>query len=502
MTRQIAAKNLKGTMRGVRKTQKFFKMAYLKLEPRNFFVTCSLIFGLLFVLITPPFQAPDEPLHFYRAYQISTLNFVPDPITNITETRYGWGTNSLYGGGVMPDALGRTVEITLKPRPERVTRLDRYNVAEAMRLKIDSDKRQSYETTSAIFTPLMYAPQALTIFIARIFNTSPIAMMYLARFSVLIVWTVLYSYAIKYTPRKKWLMTYAGLIPMALFQASSLGGDGITISSCALFIALIFYLNFENKKITKKQLALLIIVGCVLALSKGIMSVFLLLMLILSYKSLDEIRWRGYVKKGLIILPPLFLLSMWTFLTRGVNTSTIALAPGYPDTKLQTAALADNPLHFISVLWNTYLSSASDRILNSFMGMFGTLDAKLPMTLIIVAFVGLVLLLWGQEKRDMKPWLMQRPKWVILATCIAYFVGVNLAMYLAATPIGSSRITGIQGRYFLPLILPISALLYRNDILISKNIYKTVAVILPVILLTASIIVIWQSYYVFHPILH
>ena len=37
-----------------------------------------LLFGLLFALLIPPFQSPDEPNHFYRAWQVSEGHFFPE----------------------------------------------------------------------------------------------------------------------------------------------------------------------------------------------------------------------------------------------------------------------------------------------------------------------------------------------------------------------------------------------------------------------------------------
>ena len=39
------------------------------------FVALSLVFGTLFAFLTPPFQVPDEPSHYLRAYAISEGSF-------------------------------------------------------------------------------------------------------------------------------------------------------------------------------------------------------------------------------------------------------------------------------------------------------------------------------------------------------------------------------------------------------------------------------------------
>ena len=41
------------------------------------YVYIALIFGMLFVFLTPPLQSPDEDSHFKRSYQISKGHFYP-----------------------------------------------------------------------------------------------------------------------------------------------------------------------------------------------------------------------------------------------------------------------------------------------------------------------------------------------------------------------------------------------------------------------------------------
>ncbi len=46
----------------------------IKIE--NIFFIFALVFGFLFIFITPPFQSVDENFHFYRAYGIASGDFV------------------------------------------------------------------------------------------------------------------------------------------------------------------------------------------------------------------------------------------------------------------------------------------------------------------------------------------------------------------------------------------------------------------------------------------
>ena len=41
------------------------------IAPEKFFLALGLFFGLMFIVLTPPFQVPDETNHFFRAWQVS-----------------------------------------------------------------------------------------------------------------------------------------------------------------------------------------------------------------------------------------------------------------------------------------------------------------------------------------------------------------------------------------------------------------------------------------------
>jgi uncharacterized membrane protein len=68
------------------------------------------------------------------------------------------------------------------------------------------------------------------------------------------------------------------------------------------------------------------------------------------------------------------------------------------------------------------------------------------------ALIALTLAAWlGDEGRE-KLVRLQR-LWIlcmIAVTCL----GMAMALYLAATPLGADHVEGLQGRYFIPLLLP------------------------------------------------
>ncbi len=67
-------------------------MIKLSIVPEKAYLILALVFGLLLVFITPPFQVPDEDQHIYRSYQLAEFNIfqydstVPDSLVKLSDT--------------------------------------------------------------------------------------------------------------------------------------------------------------------------------------------------------------------------------------------------------------------------------------------------------------------------------------------------------------------------------------------------------------------------------
>jgi hypothetical protein len=51
-------------------------LASTRIKPHYLFLFFALVWGIVQLLIMPPFQVPDEPAHFLRAWGVSDFQFV------------------------------------------------------------------------------------------------------------------------------------------------------------------------------------------------------------------------------------------------------------------------------------------------------------------------------------------------------------------------------------------------------------------------------------------
>jgi hypothetical protein len=54
-----------------------FSSWIIGVSPEWYFLVIALTFGLATMIVTPPFQVPDEFHHFYRAYQVAEGQIIP-----------------------------------------------------------------------------------------------------------------------------------------------------------------------------------------------------------------------------------------------------------------------------------------------------------------------------------------------------------------------------------------------------------------------------------------
>jgi uncharacterized membrane protein len=147
-------------------------------------------------------------------------------------------------------------------------------------------------------------------------------------------------------------------------------------------------------------------------------------------------------------------------------------------------------------LWNTYFTTQGDSIARSFIGTFGWGDTSLPEFIVIVGYIGLFIIIIANSYRKVPGWISKRQKLLIGAVWIAYLVAVGAALYAYFNAVASKVIAGIQGRYFLPLAFLSIPLLHGGWLKISERAYKNIAVLMPIFLLSVSVITIYFRYYV------
>ena len=135
------------------------KIQNLISSPSAIFVVLGSIYGFAFLFITPPFQAPDEIQHFYRAFSISEGNFIAIKKENTV-------------GRILPVSLVTTVTAVMKDihfHPENKQTIA--DILAIVNLPLEMDNRNFLPfPNAALYPPIPYLPQSLGIHIGKVFN--------------------------------------------------------------------------------------------------------------------------------------------------------------------------------------------------------------------------------------------------------------------------------------------------------------------------------------------
>ncbi len=96
---------------------------------------------------------------------------------------------------------------------------------------------------------IKHLPATLGIILGILLGMPAYWVMQFGEIFLLIFYVYICYLSLKLMPIKKEVMALLMLFPMAIQQASSINYDAVLLPMCYLFIAYIFYLKFEKKKL-------------------------------------------------------------------------------------------------------------------------------------------------------------------------------------------------------------------------------------------------------------
>ena len=412
-------------------------------KPEIIFIIIGLVYGLAFLALNPPFQASDESVHFYRASDIAEGHLMPVKIKdksgvnismNLEIIAYKYSWNKIY------------------------YQKAKYNLNETFsRLNAKHDYRIKHFVNIANvaivnYPPFPYLASAVGINIGKLFNLSPLLLMYLGRLANLLVWIFLTYFAIKITPVHKWVFFMLALMPITVFQAASISADSFTIAVSFLTIAVFLKLALKdnNDRITLKDISILLILLMMLVLSKPFYFILALLFFIIPIKKY------GNKKRMSLILTSMFLPIATCFAWYSAVKGFYIPAESNTSINAQLALISHNPEIFFYAILNM-IKIYIPYIVVGFNGQMGWkvfMPIGLVLLYIIILFI-VSLLDRGKVKIDIK----QKLTFIIILLLVSS--AITIIEYVAWTPVGQNRIDGIQGRYFIPVI-PLFFLLFYN----------------------------------------
>ena len=411
----------------------FILLFFSTISYKSIFLVCLIVAGIIMNFLIPVGNVPDEAnAHIMTVYHYSNkLVGVNDDPTNVKIRKCD--DKLLHYAHINSDKI--------------VTYLND--------MKIKNDDNSLIESHQEILTTKGYS---FTYFLAtigftlgRILNFNGILCALIGRLFNYMFFVLCSYLALSKTKAGEKLLALFCFLPMTIQQTCSLSYDSNVISLGIIIFTLSINL-FYSEKLSKREL-LVLITSCILLIPCKSFAYVPLLLIPISYCfknfSIKKIMRRINSKLffSFIFLLIIFAILIFVILRQSVPTSSIL----YPIL---------HPSLFIKLIEQTFYFELNG-MFNSFIGNpLGLLDINIyaPLLFVYTSFITVVILSTNIN-------IANRIKYIWIFAFAFSFIGILLAMYGWSYSLGLIDATttfvvrGFQGRYMLPLALPLATAL-------------------------------------------
>lgn len=393
------------------------------------YLIAAIFFGGFYILGFPPSQLPDDSSDYLRSLEVA--NFHATSIQN------------------EKNQVGREFSENILDVYSEETYGD---VLKNSDLKLDGDKKFLLFANKSLYSFVCYIPQAIGVGIGALFHFPIIVQIIFGKILNYALFVILMYLSIKYIPTKKLLLFFIALLPMSMQEAASLSPDAITIAMSVAIISFILYIRDKKIKLTKVHLSLLALMSICLSLCKIVYLPLCLLIFLLPNESFSN-KKQKYIYCIFLSILVVSLNLIWL----KISSAYLVAFEGKSSSGEQLQYVLQNPLRYLVVLTTTldsYLVAYLEQMVGHSLGKFVVTTSYV----IVVFSLGILLYLIINKNADKKYIFSLFEKLFILFMIIATILLMFTSLYLQWTQVGASTVDGIQGRYFIPLLLPIAML--------------------------------------------
>lgn len=410
---------------------------FARQKEANLFLTIALCAGIAMACMVPPFQECDGWTHYLLATEVSYGNLF-SPVADL----------SSHQGGML------TIPGNLNDIDYHLIRGGSGEGGEYIQylkgIKLSEQKGEI--GLPGRFVSLYYYPQALGLWLGRALQMSVYWSVVLSRVLNLFLFLALAYTAVRITPVLKNTMAAVAMLPITVYQAASDSPDAMQNGLCFLFVAVCFFYAYGEKEHLgwKEACGMGALLGVIFLYKYVYVCLGLLAFLVPAQKFGEK---KDYWKCAVIALVPLLVLG-YIGMGNAVSMASAGQAVAGTGGMTQTQYLMAHPTFVFRVLVGTFLHKFNDYML--MLNILGSLNYPLmglqfmvPLFLVFAACID-VNQACGQIKR--------KDKALCLGAVLMVGAGLVLAMYIGegrGNEVGAQVAEGVQGRYFIPIIVPL-----------------------------------------------
>lgn len=436
---------------------KNLKKLLYKIKNPALFSIIIIVFGLVYIFITPPGVGHDEYAHIIKADSTSRLDLIPKEMTWVTpsgieETFYAYkASDSLanYAG----KAFNSRNSFNDKEIAKAVKRqgAERYNV--------QANHHDGYG--AAGYNSIGYVPAAIGLKIARNLDLTVHQAVIVAKISSLLTCALLagLSFYVLSGSRLRYLVFFVVLFPPIIFSFTTISLDGMLNSVSILFLALLLsiLINKHKGQCLYKNWKYILAVLCAIILPLLKLPFLVLSVLIVFLGITKKPKDRGKVRLITVVVACLIILPTlaWSLIGSAPNAvqSSRVNSGGEPHPAEQVKWILSHPIKYTKLAGESLMTLVfpresgrvvmllnEDYILNRNLVMIYTL-----MLMLVCIYIGSAIRAVYKKNKNF---------FIVLACAVGLTaLGIITAIYVAANGVGNNNIWGVQVRYFLPLMI-------------------------------------------------
>lgn len=392
------------------------------------FLVLGLIVGTLYALVLPIGRAPDEESHFFRAYELSTGHLVSD----VAES------------GSIGSNEASNIEIVRDFKDNNVTYSDLINHSGLY----PDDTKQSFITTSAYnYNIFSYLPQVIGLWVGRIIHLPLLATAYLAKLLNMIVCILVLYFSLKYIPIFKDILFFLAFLPITMQAMASFSPDGLVIATATALISFVLYSTYSLKQSFSKKHYFFIFTICLfLSMSKIAYAPLCLLLFAIPKERFKTIKQKYFsiITMGALVL---LILILWLILAPSMQSVS--------DSSVQISTILHNPIRYLAIIIHSLSANASLYLFGLFGGYLEWFDVTLSPLYLFPSIIIFIILCHNSYQKDS---ITKSFKYLSVLVSLLLVLITFTTMFIQWTKVGEIIIDGVQGRYFLPIILLIPAI--------------------------------------------
>ncbi len=396
---------------------------WMSAAPARVIVCFSVPISVVFSLVVPPLQNPDEDAHLLRVIQVLNGHLLSSANGAIGAAELDWPA---------PDPLQAFRAL----RFQSTVKTTSTEVIDTVTAPISAREKRILWTPAGNYSPIAYLCQLPGAFLGFLLGMSPLKIMYCARISALLLFALAAVLGLRLLPSGREFALVLLTLPMTLALSAAVSADTTTIAAAFLFFSALARLSTSSSSESKATWTLVIsalALGGAKPLYAG---------LTLCAVPLLATTHRRHALAA--ILGAAGVACSWALLT-----FVSSLTAQVPTASSQIYFLTREPFAVLEILSATFWAKGVFFV-QSFIGVFGWLDTYLHGSVYLAFFILLIAvgIRAGSEPRStgMLAWAWVR---LLAATVV---VAAMLAMFVANSPEGGMVVEGFQGRYLIPAL--------------------------------------------------